>query len=54
VVGAGLSGVLAGILIPPKVPNVKLTIFEKNAGVVSLLSFSSQNPQLNLHDGCQD
>ncbi|KAI5863384.1 FAD/NAD(P)-binding domain-containing protein [Durotheca rogersii] len=33
VVGAGLSGVLAGILLPPKVPGIKLTIFEKNAGV---------------------
>lgn len=35
VVGAGISGVLAGIILPPKVPNVKLTIFEKNADVVS-------------------
>ncbi|KAI0124580.1 FAD/NAD(P)-binding domain-containing protein [Hypoxylon sp. NC0597] len=33
VVGAGLSGVLAGILLPAKVPNIKLTIFEKNADV---------------------
>ncbi|KAI1471554.1 FAD/NAD(P)-binding domain-containing protein [Daldinia caldariorum] len=33
VVGAGLSGVLAGIILPPKVPNLKLTIFEKNADV---------------------
>ena len=34
VVGAGLSGILAGILLPPKVPGIKLTIFEKNADVV--------------------
>ncbi|KAI1480393.1 FAD/NAD(P)-binding domain-containing protein [Daldinia eschscholtzii] len=33
VIGAGLSGVLAGIILPPKVPNLKLTIFEKNADV---------------------
>ncbi|KAL7623941.1 hypothetical protein AAE478_005498 [Parahypoxylon ruwenzoriense] len=33
VIGAGLSGVTAGILLPAKVPNIKLTIFEKNAGV---------------------
>ncbi|KAJ0337107.1 hypothetical protein COL922a_007150 [Colletotrichum nupharicola] len=33
VIGAGLSGVLAGILLPAKVPGVKLTIFEKNADV---------------------
>ncbi|CAI4217799.1 unnamed protein product [Parascedosporium putredinis] len=33
VVGAGLSGVLAGILLPPKVPGIKLTIFEKNSEV---------------------
>ena len=36
VLGAGLSGVLSGILLPAKVPGIKLTIFEKNADVVSL------------------
>jgi len=36
VIGAGLSGVLAGVLFPAKVPNIELTIFEKNADVVSL------------------
>lgn len=36
VVGAGMSGILAGILLPIKVPNIKLTIFEKNADVVSM------------------
>lgn len=35
VVGAGLSGVLSGILLPAKVPGIKLTIFDKNADVVS-------------------
>lgn len=33
VVGAGLSGINAGILLPAKVPGIKLTIFEKNADV---------------------
>jgi hypothetical protein len=35
VIGAGISGVLAGILLPAKVPKIELTIFEKNAEVVS-------------------
>ena len=35
VVGAGLSGILAGILLPVKVPGIILTIFEKNCDVVS-------------------
>ncbi|CRK16029.1 hypothetical protein BN1723_002208 [Verticillium longisporum] len=33
VIGAGLSGTLSGILLPVKVPGIKLTIFEKNADV---------------------
>ena len=35
VIGAGLAGVLAGALLPAKVPGIKLTIFEKNSDVVS-------------------
>lgn len=35
VIGAGLAGILAGILLPKKVPGIKLTIYEKNADVVS-------------------
>lgn len=35
VIGAGLTGVLSGILLPAKVPGIKLTIYEKNADVVS-------------------
>lgn len=31
VIGGGLSGITAGILLPKKVPNVKLTILEKNS-----------------------
>lgn len=34
VLGGGLSGVLAGILLPSKVPGIKLTIYEKNADFV--------------------
>ena len=32
-VGAGLSGITAGVLLPVKVPGIKLVIFEKNADV---------------------
>lgn len=35
VIGAGLAGVIAGVLLPAKVPGIELTIFEKNADVVS-------------------
>lgn len=31
VIGGGLSGITAGILLPKKVPNIKLTILEKNS-----------------------
>ncbi|KAK5120787.1 hypothetical protein LTR85_005853 [Meristemomyces frigidus] len=31
IVGGGLSGITAGILLPAKVPGIQLTIFEKNA-----------------------
>ncbi|RAH69419.1 flavin-containing monooxygenase [Aspergillus aculeatinus CBS 121060] len=33
IVGAGLSGITAGILLPSKVPGIDLTILEKNADV---------------------
>ncbi|KAH9893936.1 FAD/NAD-P-binding domain-containing protein [Cubamyces lactineus] len=33
VIGAGFSGLLAGIRFPQKIPNVQLTIYEKSAGV---------------------
>ncbi|OCL01577.1 FAD/NAD(P)-binding domain-containing protein [Glonium stellatum] len=33
VVGAGLAGITAGILLPAKVPRINLTIFEKNSDV---------------------
>lgn len=38
VIGAGLAGINAGILLPAKVPGIQLTIFEKNSDVVSDLS----------------
>ncbi len=40
VVGAGLSGILAAILLPAKVPKIDLVVYEKNADVVSKMSFS--------------
>jgi len=36
VIGAGLTGITAGVLFPAKVPGVDLTIFDKNADVVRL------------------
>lgn len=33
VVGAGIAGIIAGILLPRKVPNLELVIIEKNPGV---------------------
>jgi len=35
VIGAGLAGINAGILLPAKVPGIQLTILEKNVDVVS-------------------
>lgn len=35
VIGGGLAGVLAGILLPAKAPGIKLTIYEKNHDFVS-------------------
>ena len=36
VIGAGLTGTTASILLPAKVYGIKLTVFDKNADVVSL------------------
>lgn len=36
-IGAGIAGINAGILLPIKVPGIELTIFEKNKDVVSLI-----------------
>lgn len=35
-IGAGMAGITAGILLPTKVPGIELTIFEKNKDVVGL------------------
>lgn len=35
VIGGGLAGIVAGILLPVKVPGIELTIFEKNSDFVS-------------------
>lgn len=36
VIGAGMAGVMAGILLPVKVPGMNLKIFEKNSDVVRI------------------
>ncbi|KAI0671631.1 FAD/NAD-P-binding domain-containing protein [Trametes maxima] len=33
VIGAGFCGILAGIRLPQKIPNIDLTIYEKSAGI---------------------
>lgn len=35
VIGGGLTGILAGILLPEKVPGIDLTIYDKNDNFVS-------------------
>ena len=42
VIGGGLAGIVAGILLPVKVPGIELTIFEKNSDFVSLLYYFSR------------
>ena len=39
VIGAGISGITAGILLPAKVPGIQLTIIDKNDDVVKSLMF---------------
>lgn len=43
VIGAGMAGVLAGVLLPVKVPGIELKIYEKNSDVVSLSLFPPWN-----------
>lgn len=40
VIGGGLAGILAGVLLPKKVPGIQLTIYEKNADVVCVTNRS--------------
>lgn len=35
IIGGGLAGILGGILLQAKVPNIKLTIYDKNKDFVS-------------------
>lgn len=35
-IGAGISGITAGVLFPVKVPGIDLTIYEKNSDVVCI------------------
>lgn len=40
VIGGGLAGILAGCLLPEKVPGIELVIYEKNPDFVSWLRLS--------------
>ena len=42
-IGAGISGITAGVLLPIKVPGIQLTIFDKNRDVVR-----TRHPAQNL------
>lgn len=39
-IGAGIAGITAGVLLPRKVPGIQLTIFDKNSDVVSTVAKS--------------
>ena len=41
VIGGGLSGILAGVLLPEKVPGIQLTIYDKNYDFVGLCHYST-------------
>lgn len=43
VVGAGVSGITAAVLLPAKVPKVDLVIYERNSDVVSAFESPSSN-----------
>ena len=46
VIGGGLAGVLAGILLPAKVPQIQLTIYDKNDDFVRSYPPGGQNEAL--------
>lgn len=41
VVGAGISGITAGVFLPAKVPNIDLVIYERQNDIVSVHYFES-------------
>jgi L-2-hydroxyglutarate oxidase LhgO len=48
VIGAGIAGITAGVLLPRKVPGIQLTIFDKNSDVVSVQSQSNSESNLTI------
>ncbi|KZT07846.1 FAD/NAD(P)-binding domain-containing protein [Laetiporus sulphureus 93-53] len=58
VIGAGYSGIIAGIRFTQRIPNVELTIYEKNAGmggtwyVNKYLSVACDTPSHPVHFTC--
>lgn len=47
VIGGGLTGITAGVLLPQKVPGIQLTIYEKNADFVSTLVMKPNTTLMN-------
>jgi hypothetical protein len=41
VIGGGLSGILAGVLLPEKVPGIQLAVYDKNYDFVGLSQYST-------------
>lgn len=48
IIGSGLAGITAGILLPAKVPGLDLRIFEKNSDVVRNGKYSCYSPVTRL------
>lgn len=46
VIGGGMTGILAGILLPSKVPGIILTIYDKNSDFVSWLTENEAHDQM--------
>lgn len=51
VIGAGLAGITAGILLPRKVPGIDLQIYEKNDEVVSSCAMVNTGPHVLSEQG---
>jgi protoporphyrinogen oxidase len=47
VIGAGIAGITAGVLLPRKVPGIQLTIFDKNNDVVGTKSNVPAHASIN-------
>ena len=49
VIGAGIAGITAGVLLPVKVPGIQLTIFDENNDVVCVEGNTDSLYCTNIH-----